>query len=189
MGEKSLRFDLLIAVFALVLSGVASIASVYQAHVISEQFSATVWPYLTFSVTSSESTFSLSVANDGLGPALIRSAWITLDGKPQSSWRSAVLAMLTPLPATRGKTATGTYRSISPGEVIRAGVTDEPISLHGFPGLAAALQGAAVRRGASISICYCSLLGRCWMKVWKPLQDDEPYDVRACPAPRTILPS
>lgn len=52
--ENRLRVELLITVCALLLTGIASIASVYQAHMIArqfssteQQFSATVWPYLT----------------------------------------------------------------------------------------------------------------------------------------------
>ena len=49
--ENRLRVELLITVCALLLTGIASIASVYQAHMIArqfssteQQFSATVWP-------------------------------------------------------------------------------------------------------------------------------------------------
>ena len=82
MDEKRLRFDLVIALCALLISGVAAAASAYQTYVIRQQYSATVWPYLTFISTSSATFFWLRVNNAGIGPALIRSAVVSRDGKP-----------------------------------------------------------------------------------------------------------
>jgi len=188
--EKRIRLDLMIAVFALLLSAVASIASVYQAHVISQQFSATVWPYLTVSVTSSTSSISLELTNDGLGPALIRSASVTLDGKGVPSFRT-LLITLAAAPKITGETrsAVGTFASLSPGDVIRAGDTYRVAAFVGVSGLPSIVAANAERHDATLSICYCSLLGTCWMKVWKPEQDDEPYEVRRCPAPTAIAAS
>lgn len=187
--EKRIRLDLLIAVFALLLSAVASIASVYQAHVISQQFSATVWPYLTVSVTSGDAYLSFEIANDGLGPALVRSAAITIDGKHISSWRAAIITSLGSNPALRRKRVKGTLASLSPGDVIRAGATNRVVALYGFSGFPKIVTTSAARDGTTISICYCSLLGTCWMKIWKPEQDNEPYEVRRCPAPAAIAAS
>jgi len=44
MQDRGLRYDAIIAVSALLISAIASAAVVYQTHVISQQFSATVWP-------------------------------------------------------------------------------------------------------------------------------------------------
>jgi hypothetical protein len=51
MNEKAIRYDVIIAVSALLISAIASVAVVYQTHVISQQFPANVWPYLSFEVT------------------------------------------------------------------------------------------------------------------------------------------
>jgi hypothetical protein len=61
---------------------VAAGASAYQTYVIRKQFSATVWPYLTFITSSSaDKYFELDVSNPGIGPALIMNAVVTRDGK------------------------------------------------------------------------------------------------------------
>ncbi len=199
--ENRLRLDLLIAVFALLLSAVASTASVYQAHVISRQFSATVWPYLTVTTTNSATALQLSITNDGLGPAIIRSASMAWDGtKSFSSWRGMVttLVALSPPPkaiAARRFVATLSTSSLDPGDVIRAGDSRSMFSLRGWNGFPALLEGNAISQHLTLSICYCSLLGTCWIKKWTAQspnsiaqQDIEPYEVRACPAPRGIAP-
>ena len=81
--------------------------------------------------------------------------------------------------------------SLDPGEVIRASATRTLFSLRGWDGFTATLERNAVRRGLTVSVCYCSLLGTCWMEIWKAqplgsLQDVEPYEIRRCPAPHGI---
>src|SRR5438270_2374307 len=87
MNEKRFRFDLFIAVTALLVSTIAAAASVYQTHVIAqqtaiinEQFGATTWPYLGFTSTYSPGEISLELKNVGLGPAILRNVDITRDG-------------------------------------------------------------------------------------------------------------
>jgi len=195
--ERRLRFDLLIAVFALLLSAVASIASVYQAHVISQQFSATVWPYLTIRISDSPTTMQTSVINDGLGPAIVRSTSLVWDRtKSFESWRdmAVTLVKLSPRPKRlTGLRISGTTSSLDPGDVIRAGDTLSLFALHGWNGFPATLERSAIGHSLTVSICYCSLLGRCWTKTWKAQlprsiarEDIEPYEVRSCPPPHGI---
>jgi hypothetical protein len=59
--------------------------------VIAQQLSAQVWPYVTFTGTTEPERLELDVANDGLGPAVVKSFVLRVDGKPQrvpftSSW-------------------------------------------------------------------------------------------------------
>ncbi len=83
VNEKAFRLDLTVAVAALLISGVAAGASAYQTYVIRKQFSATVWPYLTYITSSSpDKFFELDISNAGIGPALIFNAVVTRDGKP-----------------------------------------------------------------------------------------------------------
>jgi hypothetical protein len=195
--EQRLRLDLLIAVFAVLLSAVASFASVYQAHVITQEFSATVWPYLTITINSSPATIQTSVTNDGLGPAIIRSASLVWDRtKNFASWRdmAVMLVKLSPHPKRlTGLSISGTSSSLDPGDVIRAGDSRSLFSLRGWNGFPATLEQNAIGHGLTVSICYCSLLGRCWIKTWEAQlpssiarEDIEPYEVRRCPPPHGI---
>ena len=58
---------------------------IYQGRLLSSQLSVSVWPYVAFQTTVSESTIQLDVQNVGAGPALVRSAVLLIDGKAQPS--------------------------------------------------------------------------------------------------------
>ena len=80
---KGVRADLLIALLALLISTLTATAAIYQGHVISNQLSVTVWPYITYKTTASDSGIQLDVQNVGVGLAIIRGAMLSIDGKPQ----------------------------------------------------------------------------------------------------------
>jgi hypothetical protein len=192
MDEKRFRFDLLIALCALLISGVAAGASAYQTYVIRQQYSATVWPYLTFITSSStDNYFELKVSNAGIGPALIRSAVVTRDGKPiempaNPTAVPAIGAAIDPErnAATRDAQRAGlhgknsvTETSIVRGDVVPAGNTLELLRVEGRFLTRRVLADA---RRVDLKLCYCSLLGTCWTKrLWDP--SVEPHAVAACP--------
>jgi hypothetical protein len=192
MDDKRFRFDLFIALLALLISGVAAGASAYQTYVIRQQYSATVWPYLTFITSSStDNFFELKVNNAGIGPALIRSALVTRDGKPIQ-----IQATPTSVPALgeaiaqersaakRDESQSGihgkasmTVSSLVRGDVIPAGSTLELLRVDGKFLTRRVLADV---RHVDLSICYCSLLGTCWTKrLWDP--SVEPHAVAGCP--------
>ena len=191
MDERRFRFDLFVALLALVISGIAAGSSAYQTYVIRKQFSATVWPYISFITTSSsDKYFELDVNNAGIGPALILSAVITRDGKVVSGGG-------TPIPQPAIEVATNPERaaanaderkahergenmtasSILPGDVVPAGQKLEVLRVEG-KFLTHRLMGS-IRR-VDLTLCYCSLLGDCWTKrLWDPAL--QPHPVRSCP--------
>jgi hypothetical protein len=68
---------------------------------------------------------------------------------------------------------------VNPGSVIPAG---ETLSLLNVANSPIAKQILARQSSFDVSVCYCSLLGRCWTKhLQRP--SDEPQDVRFCPLP------
>lgn len=191
MDEKRFRVDLYIASLALIFSGLAAAAAAYQTYVIRQQFSATVWPYLIFITSSSHNWFELDVSNAGIGPALIRYAEITRDGKPMvegnlpatSTALSEAIAPERTAAANDERQAKShaasdvTSSSISRGDVIPAGSKLQLLRVVN-PFLAQRI----IREGRrfDISLCYCSLLGNCWTKrLWDPAA--EPHSIRSCP--------
>ena len=91
MDEKRFRFDLFIALCALLVSSVAAGASAYQTYVINQQYQASIWPYIGYSFSSGTKHVSITIKNYGLGPALIRYFEITKDGKPLPSFSDYVI--------------------------------------------------------------------------------------------------
>jgi hypothetical protein len=191
VDEKRFRFDLVIALGALLVSGVAAGSSAYQTYVIRKQFSATVWPYLTYVTTSStDKYFELDVSNPGIGPALVYTAHVTRDGKQIErpvgpTTLPAIAAALEPeLKAAKTAAIKAgvlhstilTASTILPGDVISPGQKLQLLRVEGK--LITDRVIADVHR-VDLTLCYCSLLGDCWTK---RLKDPEvnPHPVRSC---------
>jgi hypothetical protein len=185
MDEKRFRLDFVIAFCALLISTVAAVATVYQTHVIARQFSATVWPYLSFDITNSPSSLELDLRNDGLGPAIIRSVTITWDGKPQPSLEALLSLVVTREPrvvtAVRAAIRAGanvrlTTSTPTPGMVIPADAQHPVIRMDGAV-LVQHFRPDLARFG--LSLCYCSLTGSCWMQSYEN-RAQEPSSVPSC---------
>jgi hypothetical protein len=193
MDEKRFRFDLLVALCALLISGIAAAASAYQTYVIRQQYSATVWPYLNFITSAStDKFFSLSVNNVGIGPALIRSAVVSRDGRPidvaaNPATNPAISIAIAPERAAaesderrthaHGTTSTS-VTSVVRGDVIPAGATLQVLRVDGK---FLTRHIIADVRHIDLQICYCSLLGTCWIKrLWDA--SAEPHSVSGCSA-------
>src|ERR1700729_683158 len=176
MDEKRFRFDLLVALLALAISAVAAGASAYQTYVIRKQFSATVWPYLTFVTSSSTGKyFELDVSNAGIGPALVYDAVVTRDGKVVERPAGptdlpAIAAAIDPerAQAKADESRSGlhgvsnvTASTILSGDVISAGSKLELLRVEGK--FLTRRVVAEVSR-IDLTLCYCSLLGDCWTK-------------------------
>lgn len=187
MDEKRFRLDFVIAFCALLISTVAAVATVYQTHVIARQFSATVWPYVSFENINSPWMFEMDLRNDGLGPAIVRSVSITWDGKPQSSLESllAMFAARHPqaVAAVRAAFHAGaklriTTSTPTPGMVIPANTKHTIIALDGAV-LVRYFRPEQLKRSFGLTLCYCSLTGSCWTQRYTG-QDSEPTAVGSC---------
>lgn len=191
MDDRRFRFDLFVALLALAISGIAAASSAYQTYVIRKQFSATVWPYISFITTSSpDKYFELDLDNAGIGPALIFSAIITRDGKvvkrgglptSQPAISAAIDAERAEAKADERKAHESnenmTSSTILPGDVVPAGRKLEILRVEG-KFLTRRVMGSA--RRVDLTLCYCSLLGDCWTKrLWDPKV--RPVPVRSCP--------
>lgn len=192
MDEKRFRFDLLVALGALLISGVAAASSAYQTYVIRKQFSATVWPYLTFVTSSSnDKYFELDVSNPGIGPALIINATVTRDGKiiyqPPGPSNTPALgaafkaehdaAYIDQRKSHEHATVDMTSSTIFPGDVIPAG---QKLELFRVEGKFLTRRVIASVRRVDLALCYCSLLGDCWtQRLLDPAI--KPRPVRSCP--------
>jgi hypothetical protein len=185
MDEKRFRLDFVIAFCALLISTVAAVATVYQTRVIASEFSATVWPYVSFDETNSPTLIELDLRNDGLGPAIVRSVAITLDGKPQTSIEALLAAVASGQPqaqaAARAALRAGakidiTTSTPTAGMVIPANAQHVIIRIDG-----AVFQRyfkPAVKR-VGLSLCYCSLTATCWTQSLHN-RDSEPKPVSSC---------
>ncbi len=182
MQERRLRFDLLIAFFAVLISAAAAGVAAYQTWVINEQFSATVWPYLDLDATYETGRVQLSLRNDGLGPALIRSAELRVDGKSGMTWKD----LFTQLPHPRHGRFGGSLSSIGDGSVIRPGDSHTLVDMRGSLPPPPVLAAWEASHRVELVVCYCSLLQRCWQVTLITGKTNDPQNVRTCGPPTTL---
>lgn len=159
-----LRFDTVVAACALLMSTVTAGAMVYQTRVLQDQFSATVWPYLAVEKDYGGNSFGLRLVNEGVGPALIRSAEVSIDGKVTSGWDKEFFATLFgSVQAVRGA---GKYlyiqdSSVDSSTAIRAGDALSLIDIKINANKIALIRGALKHR-VDLAFCYCSINSKCW---------------------------
>jgi hypothetical protein len=144
-------WDALAALIAASIGILALLVSGYTAYVQRQQVRAQVWPYLLVGNYDPEQT--IGVLNKGVGPAIIRSIQVWVDGKPRRDWKHVLGALGLPTGGVTISTISGNV--ISAGERVAAlRIADEAAYR--------ALRGALGSR-ANMEICFCSTLDECWL--------------------------
>jgi hypothetical protein len=144
----------LIGVLALFVSG-------YTAYVQRQQVRAQVWPYLLSANYDPE--FSIKVLDKGVGPAIVRSMQLWVDGRTQRDWKQVMQAL--GLPPVRLRTSTVNDNVLSANETVSMIVFPNAETYQRFRD--------ASRDRVGMEICYCSTLDECW------LYSDRKPEVRA----------
>lgn len=144
------------------LSGAAAIVAVaalgtavYTAWITREQQKISIWPYVVQENSDSGAMYRRLVVNAGLGPALVRSFDVRVDGKPVHGWAAVFHAGgIDTVP--RGVLTS----SLGNGSVLRPG---QELTILMIPDSAVGLRfhAHAVPHMETI-VCYCSLYGDCW---------------------------
>jgi len=117
--SKMFRLDLVIAICALFVSSLATAATWWQSRVVAQQLSSQVWPYLSVQTSYDRASVALTIPNEGLGPARVRSVVLSLDGTPRQRLTDVLHVIA---PATR-RNLRGQFTDIERGSVIRVGGT------------------------------------------------------------------
>lgn|GEM_PF-812619 len=172
MNDKAFRLDFFIAIAAVVISAVTAAALIYQTRVIGDQFAATIWPYLSVGDTHDVGGETIEVSNDGVGPALVRSAQLSVDGRALPAWNDYLKVLMgdptlrelflrTQAAVLAGRADNGTMRmsSIGPSSTLRPGESQTLLKIS-LP-FRVPIE-ALVRHSVTLDFCYCSLNGSCW---------------------------
>lgn len=185
MNERALRLDFFVALAALVISALTAAALLYQTRIIAHQYAATIWPYVSFTTTYDPNGETIEAVNDGLGPALIRSAQLSVDGKNVSSWNDYLQAIAREpdirkiFLRSRQSLRSGRVQmrismgSIGPSTTIRGGGSATLLKLSFNDLVSTKAMQELLRHRLAIDTCYCSLNGTCWMIHSAPGQADE----------------
>jgi hypothetical protein len=188
MNDRAFRLDFFIAIAALVVSILTTATLVYQTHVIQEQYSATIWPYLTIATTNNPNGRRIQLVNEGLGPALVRSAQLYIDGKAVRSWNDVEHVLeRDPLArrAPKGHGFSSQDSTVDASTILRPGESEMIFAVTLSKKIPRVLL---LRHPLALDMCYCSLNGSCWKTHVTPgvLSGDYPQLTSSCPIGATI---
>jgi hypothetical protein len=180
--RRASRYD---AVIATLVGLCALCVSAYTAYVQRQQVRAAVWPILEFD--SSNGPIHFTLANKGVGPAIIRHVILKVDGEPVSNWREALEKILGP-----GEHL-GSESDMS-GYVFAAGESrtvftphdpeNNPLNFDKSNPLWVKMNKDRLR--VTVEICYCSTLGECWTLRAGGSTPSTTVETRRCPTPSAI---
>jgi hypothetical protein len=174
------RISTITSSLALAVSVFALAIGAWQTKLMQGQARASVWPHLaigyTYNSNVDEDGFFWRVDNNGVGPARVQSATMTLDGKPMQHWNDVLVAL-----GFDGKRRIST--SSLNGEVIPPSLNRETaidmIRINEKE-IAAAMKANATH--FEFAVCYCSVYDDCWVARW---QRNDVESVEKCEVPAT----
>lgn len=180
--------DMLVAVSAVVISVVSLFVAQRADRTQERLLAASVWPYVEFTTSNfvnNKHIVALTLRNAGVGPARIR--WMTLQYKnkqlsdPRALFQTCCDAQSSRALAKTLVTSTVTHTVLVPHEsrdfIL---VTPDPQDKIAF----VALDHA--RNKIHVEVCYCSVLGDCYL-LDNASDDNDPASVKNCNPPREAL--
>jgi hypothetical protein len=170
-------------VIATLIGCVAVCVAGYTAYMQRQQVRAAVWPILEFE-SSNGPDIHFTLANKGVGPAIIRNVVVMVDGQPVKNWYEVFDKLLGP----------GEHRgseSDMRGHVFSAGESMTVFTPHDANGNPIAFDKSNPvwvemnkdRARITVEICYCSTLGECWTLRGGAVTPGTTIETRRCPTP------
>jgi hypothetical protein len=161
--------DLSVAISAIVISLVSLTVAIHHGRVQQKLVAANSWPFLTWQTSydfgGGHHTFSLMIANSGVGPAILKKLVVRYDGKPVRGW----LELLQECCGVSREITVDELQSVGfesggqPKSIIRASESAVLLRLARLPERPQILERlGAARLKLSFEACYCSIVGECW---------------------------
>jgi len=150
------RTDRIMSVCAIIAALAAVVVSAYEARINREYQRISVWPRLQQANSFlPDAPYQRVISNVGIGPALIQSVEINVDGVKCRTWGEVIKKMI-------GKPSTEVYSSFHAGSVLLPG---KEIIVLKIPAGDDAKNFWEQTQGnrLSIRICYASLYQQYWM--------------------------
>lgn len=164
VGEKKVtrgasRYE---AIIATLVGLCALCVSGYTAYVQRQQVRAAVWPILEFG-SSNAPDIHFTLANKGVGPAIIRNVIVKVDGQPVKNWYEVLDRLVGPgtHPGAENDMSSRVFASGESMSVFTPFDPDgEPIAFDKSNPLWVKMNKDRDR--VTVEICYSSTLGECW---------------------------
>ena len=173
------RYD---AVVATLVGFLALCVSGYTAYMQRQQVRAAVWPILQFD-SSNAPNIHFTLANKGVGPALIRNVIVKVDNQPVKNWDEAMTKLLWPGEHLFSESDMNGY-VLAPNESITVvtlhDANNNPLVFDKSNPLWVTMNKERFR--VTAEICYCSTLGECWTLRAGGLTPGTTTETRHCPS-------
>lgn len=154
---RKIKTESIVAFAAIFVSIATLMVYLYQAHIMQKQQHTSVWPYVEWLFNNEKNQFYITVENKGIGPALIKSARLELNGK-QMRGNSEFFKVLLGNSNFKFSNSTVEGRVLSPGEKVEL--------FHIYDSAKARAVDSLLRNSSehefSLFICYCSVYDDCW---------------------------
>lgn len=167
--RRGIRWDALAAIIASLVGLLALIVAGYTAYIERQQVRAQVWPYLDWGYSGS--FYRYIWINRGVGPAVVKSVQVLVNGEPQQDWKTVQQALRIPPFQYHQSGLNGTV--VSPNQTLEWLTFEKKADYETF-------SRAADRANLEFKVCYCSTLGDCWMN--DSTRKDPRVSVGQCPA-------
>lgn len=161
------NYQLVLSVAAILLSLCGLLVSGYQAKIARENQQMSVWPHLHFDAERDEQDFELAVANDGVGPAIIRQTDLRYAGKPASDHITFLKTMERTKVPDSLRAGGHNYRSFLPGDVLKVGDEKGLYTIRDNNLLADTLQGIMQDSVFQFRVTYSDVYDNCWQVIYR----------------------
>jgi hypothetical protein len=152
---KTFSSELIVALAAIFVGVATLFVYIYQARIMQHQQYASVWPYIEWVTYSSDTEgFFIQVENKGVGPAIIKSVKMKLNGKQLNDNQELFKAMIG-IDDFDYDQSTVEGRVIAAREIIKPFFIPDSVIANKF-------NAAWKKNKFSLEICYCSIYGECW---------------------------
>lgn len=165
-----------IAVAALIVSVTAVVVGIYEAKLQRAHDRAEVWPHLEIGTYTSPKGVGIILQNTGIGPAIVKSVIVAVDGKPMHNWDEALTALF-----RRNTSSDENYTAANSGiragdKLTLVGVVSSKIPKPGF---------SAYGPRMNVVVCYTSVFDDAWQLTAHIWGNDEWQPVKQCgPQPK-----
>jgi len=173
------RYDAVVATF---VGFLALCVSGYTAYMQRQQVRAAVWPILQFD-SGNAPDIHFTLANKGVGPALIRNVIVKVDNQPVKNWDEAMKKLLGPGEHLFSESDMNGY-VLAPNEsiivVTLRDANNNPLVFDKSNPLWVTMNKERFR--VTAEICYCSTLDECWTLRAGGLTPGTTTETRHCPS-------
>ena len=180
--RRASRYD---AVIATLVGFCALCVSAYTAYVQRQQVRAAVWPILEFD-SSNAPDIHFTLANKGVGPAIIRQVIVKVDGQPVRNWMEVLEKILGPGYLFSESDMNGYVFAAGESRTVFTPRDSENNPLNFDKSNPVWVKMNRERLRITAEICYCSTMGECWtLRAGGPTRSIT-AETRRCPTPSEI---